>query len=298
MYDMIVIGGGPAGVAAAIYGKSRGKNVLVLEKNKVGGLIGSVSTVTHYPGIVEEETGATFAARLKKQAESSGIPFQYEEVTQVDLEKSPKTIQTNKNTYEAKTVVIANGGSGRMLGIPGETLKGMRLNAPRDGEAYKGKNVYVIGGADGAVKEALYLSKFAKEVTLVCVEDELACIPEFKEKALHTPNLKIMPHSSLVEVLGDGKVEELVFQDNQTNEKTHVKDDQAGVFVYAGIVPNTNVFPQLDKDEAGYIVTDEQMETSIPNVFAAGDIRSKKIRQVATAAADGAIAGIQAASRI
>ena len=185
-----------------------------------------------------------------------------------------------------------------MLGIPGETLKGMRLNAPRDGEAYKGKNVYVIGGADGAVKEALYLSKLAKEVMLVCVEDELACIPEFKEKALHTPNLKIMPHSSLVEVLGDGKVEELVFQDNQTNEKTHVKDDQAGVFVYAGIVPNTNVFPQLDKDEAGYIVTDEQMETSIPNVFAAGDIRSKKIRQVATAAADGAIAGIQAASRI
>ena len=251
MYDMIVIGGGPAGVAAAIYGKSRGKNVLVLEKNKVGGLIGSVSTVTHYPGIVEEETGATFAARLKKQAESSGIPFQYEEVTQVDLEKSPKTIQTNKNTYEAKAVVIANGGSGRMLGIPGETLKGMRLNAPRDGEAYKGKNVYVIGGADGAVKEALYLSKLAKEVMLVCVEDELACIPEFKEKALHTPNLKIMPHSSLVEVLGDGKVEELVFQDNQTNEKTHVKDDQAGVFVYAGIVPNTNVFPQLDKDEAG-----------------------------------------------
>ena len=295
MYDMIIIGAGPAGISAAIYGKSRGKKVLVLEKKQVGGLIGTVSTVTHYTAIVREESGRTFAERMKEQARGAGVEIRYENVEAKGLEGEIKKVVTDKESYESKTIILANGGSGRMLGIPGENLKGVRLNAPKDGLHYKGKNVYVIGGADGAVKEALYLAEIAGRVTIVCVEDELACIQEFKDKVVMHDNIKIMAHSSLTAVYGSEAVEELEFTDNKTGNKQIVKDAECGVFVYAGIVPNTQMYTEL-KLEGGYIPVDDSMQTQIPGVFAAGDIRVKKVRQVATAVADGAIAGIQAAA--
>lgn len=295
MYDMIIIGAGPAGISAAIYGKSRGKKVLVLEKKQVGGLIGTVSTVTHYTAIVREESGRTFAERMKEQALGAGVEIRYENVEATGLEGEIKKVVTDKESYESKTIILANGGSGRMLGIPGENLKGVRLNAPKDGLHYKGKNVYVIGGADGAVKEALYLAEIAGRVTIVCVEDELACIQEFKDKVVMHDNIKIMAHSSLTAVYGSEAVEELEFTDNKTGNKQIVKDAECGVFVYAGIVPNTQMYTE-SKLEGGYIPVDDSMQTQIPGVFAAGDIRVKKVRQVATAVADGAIAGIQAAA--
>ena len=295
MYDIIVIGAGPAGISAAVYGKSRGKRVLVLEKKQVGGLIGTVSTVTHYTAIVQEESGHTFAERMKEQALSAGVEIHYEDVIETILTGEIKKVVTNKETYQSKTLILANGGSGRMLGIPGEDLKGVRLNAPKDGLNYKGKNVYVIGGADGAVKEALYLAEIAGKVTIVCVEDELACIQEFKDKVVTHDNIEIMSHSSLTAVYGSEAVEELEFTDNKTGKKQIVKDTDCGVFVYAGIIPNTQMYTELKLD-GGYIPVDDLMQTEIPGVFAAGDIRVKKVRQVATAVADGAIAGIQAAS--
>lgn len=295
MYDIIIIGAGPAGISAAVYGKSRGKKVLVLEKKQVGGLIGTVSAVTHYTAIVQEESGKTFAQRMKEQALNAGVEIRYENVTEAKLTGKIKKIVTDKQNYESKTLILANGGSGRMLGIPGEGLKGVRLNAPKDGLDYKGKNVYVIGGADGAVKEALYLAKIAKKVIIVCVEDELACIQEFKDKVVTHDNIEIMPHSSLTAVYGNEAVEELEFTDNKTGKKQIVKDAECGIFVYAGIVPNTQMYTELKLD-GGYIPADEFMQTAIPGVFAAGDIRVKKVRQVATAVADGAIAGIQAAA--
>ncbi len=295
MYDMIIIGAGPAGISAAIYGKSRGKKVLVLEKRQVGGLIGMVSTVTHYAAIVQEETGNTFAERMKKQALDAGVEIRYESVIEVKLAGEVKKVITDKQGYESRTLILANGGSGRMLGIPGESLKGVRLNAPKDGLAYKGKNVYVIGGADGAVKEALYLAEIAGRVIIVCVEDELACIQEFKDKVVMHDNIEVMPHSSLTAVYGSETVEELEFTDNKTGKKQIVKDSECGVFVYAGIIPNTQMYTELRLDE-GYIPVDDCMQTEIPGVFAAGDIRVKKVRQVATAVADGAVAGIQAAA--
>lgn len=295
MYDIIVIGAGPAGISAAVYGKSRGKKVLILEKKQVGGLIGTVSTVTHYTAIVQEESGHTFAERMKEQALNAGVEIHYENVIETILTGDIKKVVTNKETYQSKTLILANGGSGRMLGIPGEDLKGVRLNAPKDGLNYKGKNVYVIGGADGAVKEALYLAEIAGKVTIVCVEDELACIQEFKDKVVTHDNIEIMPHSSLTAVYGNEAVEELEFTDNKTGKKQIVKDTDCGVFVYAGIVPNTQMYTELKLD-GGYIPVDDSMQTEIAGVFAAGDIRVKKVRQVATAVADGAIAGIQAAS--
>lgn len=295
MYDIIVIGAGPAGISAAIYGKSRGKSVLVLEKTKVGGLIGSVSTVTHYTAITEEETGKTFAARMEAQARKSGVEIRYETVTDVTLTGEIKKVVTSKGSYEAKALILANGGSGRKLGIPGENLKGVRLNAPKDGPNYQGKTVYVIGGADGAVKEALYLAKTAGKVVIVCVEDALVCIQEFKDKVKSFNNIEIMPHTSLTAVYGDESVKELEFTDNKTGEKHLVRNAECGVFVYAGVVPNTQMYTELTLD-GGYIPVDDNMRTEIPGVFAAGDICVKKVRQVATAVADGAIAGIQAAA--
>lgn len=297
MYDTVIIGAGPAGISSAIYTKSRGKNVLVLDKKGVGGLIGNVSTVTHYTGIVKDETGKTFAKRMKEQAEGAGIEIRVEDVEDVNLDGEVKTIKTNADTYETKTVIIANGGSPKMLGIPGENLGGMRLNAPKDGPDYAGKTVYVIGGADGAVKEALYLTQFAKKVVIVCVEDELVCIPEFKNKVIENDRIEVVPHTSLTEVLGNDHLNELEFTDLKTGAKTTIIDPEAGVFVYAGIVPNTKMYPQLKLDDGGFIVVDENMETNVPGVFAAGDIRSKKVRQVATAVADGAIAGINASTK-
>ena len=295
MYDIIIIGAGPAGISAAVYGKSRGKRVLVLEKRQVGGLIGTVSTVTHYTAVAQGESGNTFAERMKEQALKAGVEIRYEKVTETKLKGKVKKVITDQGTYEARTLILANGGSGRMLGIPGENLKGVRLNAPKDGPNYKGKNVYVIGGADGAVKEALYLARIAAKVTIVCVEEELACIREFKDKVVSCNNIEIMPHTSLTAVYGGESVEALEFTDNKTGKKQSVKDTECGVFVYAGIVPNTQMYTELKLD-GGYIPVDRDMQTEIPGVFAAGDICVKKVRQVATAVADGAIAGIQAAA--
>ena len=294
MYDIIIIGAGPAGISAAIYGKSRGKRILMLEKGQVGGLIGTVSTVTHYTAIMKEESGRTFAKRMKEQILSAGVEIRYETVTETKLIGKIKKVNTDKECYECKTVILANGGSARMLGIPGESLKGIRLNAPKDGLDYKGKNIYIIGGADGAVKEAIYLAGIAGRVTIVCVEDELVCIQEFKDKAAEHHNIEIMPHSSLTAVYGNERAEELEFTDNKTGNIQMVKDAGCGVFVYAGIVPNTQIYTELRLDN-GYIPVDQCMQTEIPGVFAAGDICVKKVRQVATAVADGAIAGIQAA---
>ena len=299
MYDIIVIGAGPAGISAGIYAVSRGLKTLILEQKEVGGILGKVSTVTHYSGIVEQETGVSFAARLKKQAEDAGVEIIYEQVTAVSLNGDIKTVTAGQTVYQAPRIILANGSTPRKLGIPGEEElagRGTGLNALKDGAAYKGKNIYVIGGADGAVKEALYLSQFAKKLTIIHFEDKLGCIPEFSKKIDSASNIEVLTSSRLAAVHGTEQVERLEIVSEKDGHTETIEDRGCGIFIYAGATPNTELYTELAL-ENGYIPVNEKMETAIPGVYAAGDIRVKQVRQAATAVADGAIAGINAAMR-
>ena len=300
MYDFIIIGGGPAGISAAVYAVSRGLRVLVLEQEKIGGVIGKVSIVSHYTAIVEGETGETFAARMKKQALDAGVQISYETVVEVQLTGKTKIVKTNSDVYESHAVLLANGTTPRTLGIPGEdtlTGKGYALNAAKSAQAYAGKHVYVVGGADGAIKEALYLSRFAKKVFIIHFEDKLGAIPEFTNKLAQLGNVELLLHSRLTEIGGKGQVEWLQLTDEKTGVTTKIGDEGCGIFVYAGATPNTQLYPELHL-ENGYIPVNEKMETMYQGVYAAGDICVKQVRQAATAVADGAVAAINAAQWI
>lgn len=298
MYDIIIIGGGPAGIGAAIYAVSRGKKTLVLEKEKVGGIVGKVSTVTHYPAIVSGETGKSFSERLEKQALEAGVELRYETVKQASLSGPVKKIKTDHDEYETAKVIIANGSTPNRLDIPGAaalTGHGMGMNAARDAEAYRGRHVYIVGGADGAVKEAIYMAGLASKVTIIHFEDTLGSIVEFTRKVEKTANMEVRLHTRLSAVQGEKQVERLELTDEHTGQTEVVSDAGCGIFVYTGSLPNTSIYPELAL-ENGYIPVNEKMETAIDGVFAAGDIRVKQVRQAATAVSDGAIAAINAAS--
>ncbi len=299
MYDVMIIGAGPAGISAGIYAVSRGQKTLLLEKNEVGGLIGKVSTVTHYASVAAGESGKSFAEKLKKQAEAAGVDIVQAEVTGVDLVGDTKEVRTDHGTFQSRTVILANGTSPRKLNIPGAQElagKGMAMNAARDGARYQGKHVYVVGGADGAVKEALYLSQYAAAVTIIHFEEQLGCIAEFQEKVRSTANITLHLNARLHAVYGVDQVESLEISDEKTGAIKTIDDPGCGIFVYAGTVPNTELYTQLELQE-GFIPVNEKMETALPGVYAAGDIRVKQVRQVSTAVADGTIAAINAAAR-
>ena len=300
MYDLIIIGGGPAGISAAVYAVSRGLHVLLVEQEKIGGVIGKVSIVSHYTAIIDDETGETFAARMRKQALDAGVQVAYETVMEVQLTGKTKRIKTNCNVYQSRAVLLANGTTPRRLGIPGEealTGKGYALNAAECAKEYTGKHVYVVGGADGAIKEALYLSRFAKKVFVIHFEDKLGAIPEFTNKLNQLNHIELFLHSRLTEIRGNDQVEYLQLTDEKTGAITEIEDKGCGIFVYAGATPNTQLYPELHL-ENGYIPVNEKMETMYEGVYAAGDICAKQVRQAATAVADGAIAAINAAQWI
>ena len=294
MYDIVIIGAGPAGASAAIYAVSRGKKTLVIEKNRVGGLIGKVSTVTHYAAVMENETGETFSKRLDQQLKNAGVEVMNAEVNNVELKGEVKLVYTDHGLVKGKKLILANGTSPRRLGIPGETEltgKGMAMNAAGDGKTYQDRHVYVVGGADGAVKEALDLAKYASKVTIIHFEEKLGCIAEFREKVSRTSNIELRLNSRLHAVYGVEQVESLEISDEKTGA---IEDPGCGIFVYAGTVPNTALYQELELQD-GFIPVDEHMETTIRGVYAVGDIRVKDVRQVATAVADGTIAAVHAA---
>jgi len=296
LYDCLIIGGGPAGLSAAIYA-SRGKlNTVVFERSKIGGQAAITDDIENYPGSVEEATGPKIVKRMREQAESFGTCFVMEEVKKVELSEKIKKVITTKGCYEGKTVIIATGAEHMKLNVPGEEEfigKGVSYCATCDADFFTDLDVVVVGGGDSAVQEALYLTKFAKNVTIIHRRDKLRANKCLQDKAFKNPKIKFLWDSVVERIEGDGIVEKIIVRNVKTGELKEVKTD--GVFIFIGMKPSTEIFRGLiEMDERGYILTDENMRTNIEGVFAAGDCRAKLLRQIVTAAADGAIAAVAA----
>ena len=284
VYDMIVVGGGPAGYSAALYGARAGLSVLVLEKLSAGGQMALTDSIDNYPGFDEGIDGFSLGEKMQQGAERFGAVTELAEVYDVDLKSDPKVLHTSEGRFLGRTVVIATGAGPRELGIPGEQSRA-HYCAACDGMRYRGRTVAVIGGGNSAVGDALQLARIAKKVYLIHRRDSLRAEKIHQDALASAENVEIIWNASPVEISESG----ILIQDVQTGEKTLVACD--GIFVSIGRKPATNlVAGQLVLDNTGYIIADESTKTSIPGVFAAGDVRTKALRQVVTAVADGAMA--------
>ncbi|WP_419725414.1 thioredoxin-disulfide reductase [Terrisporobacter petrolearius] len=301
IYDVIVIGGGPAGLSAALYAGRARLSTLVLEKKKEGGQIALTSEVENYPGCLEGESGPSLIERMHKQVLHFGAEFAIDSIESVNLEGSVKELKGKKDTYQAKTVIIATGASSRPIGCANEKEyigKGVSYCATCDGSFFEDFDIYVVGGGDTAVEEAMFLTKFGRSVTIIHRRDELRAAKSIQDKAFKNPKMKFMWDTVVKEVSGDGILSTMVVENVKTGELTTIEADEEdmtfGLFGFVGYVPKTDMFKDMLTMEKGYIVTDENMKTNIEGVFAVGDVRVKSLRQVVTAAADGAIAAVQA----
>ena len=301
IYDVIVIGGGPAGLSAALYAGRARLSTLVLEKKKEGGQIALTSEVENYPGCLEGESGPSLIERMHKQVLHFGAEFAIDEIESVSLEGSIKELKGKKGTYQAKTIIIATGASSRPIGCKNEKEyigKGISYCATCDGSFFEDFDIYVVGGGDTAVEEAMYLTKFGRSVTLIHRRDELRAAKSIQDKAFKNPKMKFMWDSVVKEVSGDGILSSMVIENVKTGELTTIEANEEdmtfGLFGFVGYIPKTDMFKDVLNLQNGYIVTDENMKTNIDGVFAAGDVRVKSLRQVVTAASDGAIAAVQA----
>ena len=301
IYDVIIIGGGPAGLAAGSYaGRSR-MSTLIIEIEKIGGQIVITADIENYPGGVEGDSGPSLIDRMSAQAERFGAEKIYDTIVDMQLEGDVKKLIGNKGEYQAKSVILATGAFPRPIGCPGEKElvgKGVSYCATCDAAFFEDMVVYVVGGGDAAVEEAMYLTKFARQVTVIHRRDELRAAKSIQEKAFANPKLDFMWDSVVTELKGDGILESMIVKNVKTGEEREIfapeEDGTFGVFVFIGFVPNSTLFEGKIDMENGYVLTDDDMKTNIPGVFAAGDVRKKSLRQVVTAAADGAIAATQA----
>ncbi len=301
IYDVIIIGGGPAGLAAGSYaGRSR-MSTLIIEKEKFGGQIVITADIENYPGGVEGDSGPSLIDRMAAQADRFGAEKIYDTIVDMQLEGDVKKLVGNKGEYLAKSVILATGAFPRPIGCPGEKElvgKGVSYCATCDAAFFEDMVVYVVGGGDAAVEEAMYLTKFARQVTVIHRRDELRAAKSIQEKAFANPKLDFMWDSVVTELKGDGILESMIVKNVKTGEEREIlapeEDGTFGVFVFIGFVPNSTLFEGKVAMENGYVLTDDDMKTNIPGVFAAGDVRKKSLRQVVTAAADGAIAATQA----
>lgn len=300
IYDVIVIGGGAAGMSAGIYSGRAKMKTLVLEQGSVGGQAKTTNEIVNYPGI-RHTTGPELMEQMHLQAEDFGVAFAQAEVLEAQLEGEIKVLKTTNGDYETRSVIIATGATPRTLGFPGEAAyrgRGVAYCATCDGEFYTGLEVFVIGAGFAAAEEAIFLTRFARKVTVIAREPEFTCAKTIADKVLAHPKIEVKFNTEVVEATGDELLRRVKFINNQTNETfEHVaQDDETfGIFIFAGYVPQTKVFNGLvDMDKFGYIITDENMHTSVEGVYAAGDLRPKVLRQVVTAVADGAIASLEA----
>ena len=292
VYDMIIIGGGPGGYTAALYAARAGLDAIVLEKLSAGGQMALTHQIDNYPGFEEGIDGFTLAEKMQAQAERFGAQSEYAEVHSVDLNANPKVIETSEGTFYGKTVVFATGAGPRELGAPKEKElvgRGVAYCAACDGMFYKGKTVVVVGGGNSAAADALLLSRIAKKVIIVHRRDTLRATKIYHEPLMKAENVEFQWNSVVEELLHEKKVTGVRLKNVQTGEVTEVAAD--GVFISVGRKPATElVAGQLELDRSGYVVAGETTETNIPGVYAVGDVRTKLLRQVVTAVADGAMA--------
>ena len=303
IYDVIILGAGPAGLAAGLYAGRARLDTLVIEKGKDGGQIAITDEIENYPGqmVDEKESGPSLIARMTKQVEKFGAARVSDTITSVELEGDVKVLKSAKNEYRAKVVIVATGAFPKPIGCENEATfmgKGISFCATCDASFFEDFEVFVVGGGDSAVEEAMYLTKFARKVTIIHRRDELRAAKSIQEKAFKNPKLHFMWDSVVQSVDGDELLSKMVVKNVKTGELTTVEADPDdglfGLFGFIGYNPNSKLFEGMLDMEGGYIKTDENMHTNIPGVFAAGDIRVKSLRQVVTAAADGAIAAMQA----
>lgn len=294
-YDLAIIGGGPGGYTAALYAARAGLRAVVLEQLSAGGQMALTHQIDNYPGFPEGIDGFLLGEKMQAQAERFGAVTEYAQVISADLLADPKVLQTSEGTFCAKSVVIATGANPREIGVPGEKEmagRGVHYCAACDGMFYKDKTVVVIGGGNSAAADAMLLSRVAEKVILVHRRDTLRATKIYHEPLQSAPNVQFVWNSVAEEILHNKKVTGVRVMNVQTGEKTEIPCD--GIFVSIGRKPATELFTQLETDKGGYIVADESTRTSIPGVYAVGDVRTKELRQVVTAVADGAVAVYQA----
>ncbi|MGX6592070.1 FAD-dependent oxidoreductase [Cetobacterium ceti] len=296
IYDLIIIGGGPGGLSAGIYAGRAQMDVLIIEKGEPGGQIATTSEVVNYPGI-KEISGSDLGHKMKSQAYDFGVSFTKGEVIDVDFSQEIKIVKTDEGEFKSLSVIIGTGATPRKLGFSGErefTGRGVAYCATCDGQFFTGLEVFVIGAGYSAAEEAIFLTKFARKVTIIAREPQFTCAKSIGEKVLNNPKIEVHFNSEILEARGNEKLESARFINNSTGEiwEYNGKNGEAfGIFVFIGYEPQSKLFREKIKlDGQGYILTDENLETSAKDVYAVGDIRPKKLRQVVTAVSDGALA--------
>lgn len=297
IYDVVILGGGTAGLTAAIYACRARLNVLMVERFFPGGQLMMCELIENFPAQPKGISGAELAALLQEQAEKFGLQIKYAEVTDADLVSPVKTLVTNEGeTIQAKTVIMSLGARPRALGAKGESEflgRGVSYCAVCDGALFAGKKLAVVGGGDTAVEDSMFLTRFATEVHIIHRRDKLRAQQIIQERAFANEKISLHWDSVVKEIKGGDLVESVVLENVKTGETSDLAVD--GVFVLVGTNPNTKLVEgKIELDDLGYIITDDNMQTSIPGVYAAGDVRHKLLRQLVTAAADGAIAATAA----
>lgn len=295
MYDLIIIGGGVSGLSASIYASSRGLKTLVIEKNKVGGLVNEISIVSHYLGVENNENGIDFVNRVYNQAKLyNNTEFKIEQALSIDFEN--KIVKTNVSSYQSKAIIIATGTDKKEFYIK-DIEKYLQKNVfyvvNENVDKIKNKNVVVLGSGDGAFKEAIFLSKFAKKVYILTKDKEPKVILEFREKIANIKNIQILSASQIKELKGDEKLESIVVEKEETKELFEIKDDEVFLFIFIGRIPNVQFLEKI-KLENSAIKANSDLSTNIKGIFASGDVVNKSIRQISTAVSDGTIAAVNA----
>ncbi|MFC2016858.1 thioredoxin-disulfide reductase [Chloroflexota bacterium] len=295
-YEVIIIGGGPAGLTAGLYTSRARLNSMLIEKMGVGGQIANAERVDNYPGFPEGVSGFELGQLIHQQAIKYGLKTLLIEVTGIEFQEERKVVKTAGGNFTAKVVIIASGSERRKLGVPGEEKlagKGVSYCATCDAAFFKEKPVVIVGGGDAAITEALYLAKFASKVTVMHRRDQLRASPILQEKAFSEPKIEFLWDTVVEEIEGRNLVQRIRLRQVKTGEKSIL--DISGIFVSVGLKPNTDYLKGvLPLDATGYITTNDKMEAEIPGIFAAGDVRHNSARQAITAAGDGATAAIYA----